>query len=209
MASDISDLQKRIREFVDERDWDQFHNPKDLALSLILESAEVLEHFQWKNDAEMADYAVNHKDDIGEELADVLYWTLLLANKLKIDLSDAFKAKMLINEAKYPIEKAKGKPEEIHGACRRMIVYSASKLKFQEDVMSNDIAAIIMDAFKEKTGHSTGPSEITSWQNSLQYMERVLADGVIPNASGVAIEYHIPQSSKRIDFNYYWQKRRR
>ncbi len=108
MASDISDLQKRIREFVDERDWDQFHNPKDLALSLILESAEVLEHFQWKNDAEMADYAVNHKDDIGEELADVLYWTLLLANKLKIDLSDAFKAKMLINEAKYPIEKAKG-----------------------------------------------------------------------------------------------------
>lgn len=66
--------------------------------------------------------------------------------------------------------------------------------------MSNDIAAIITEAFKEKTGHSTGLSEITSWQNSLQYMERVLADGDIPNDSGVAIEYHIPQSSKRIDF---------
>lgn len=66
--------------------------------------------------------------------------------------------------------------------------------------MSNDIAAIITEAFKEKTGHSTGPSEITSWQNSLQYMERVLADEDIPDDSGVAIEYHIPQSSKRIDF---------
>ncbi len=104
----LEDLQLAIRQFVDERDWDQFHNPKDLAISLNLEASEVLEHFQWKNDAEMAEHSINHKDDVGEELADVLYWTLLLANKLKIDLSDAFRAKMLINEAKYPIEKAKG-----------------------------------------------------------------------------------------------------
>lgn len=81
-----------------------------------------------------------------------------------------------------------------------MIVYFANKEQFQADVMSNDIAAIITRAFKEKTGHSTGISEITSWQNSLQYMDRVLGDAEIPGGASVAIEYHIPQSSKRIDF---------
>ncbi len=81
-----------------------------------------------------------------------------------------------------------------------MIVYSETKQKFQDDVMSNDIAAIIAQAFKEHTGHNTGLSEITSWQNSLQYMDRVLNDPDIPGDAGVAIEYHIPQSSKRIDF---------
>lgn len=108
MASDIADLQKRIREFVDERDWDKFHNPKDLAISLSLEAAEVLEHFQWKNDQEMADHVINRKDDVGEEIADVLYWVLLLSNKVELDLTDAFEKKMQKNEAKYPIEKARG-----------------------------------------------------------------------------------------------------
>lgn len=108
MASDIADLQKRIRKFVDDRDWDQFHNPKDLAISLSLEAAEVLEHFQWKNEDEMADHIKNRKDDVGEEIADVLYWVLLLSNKIDLDLTDAFEKKMQKNEAKYPIEKAKG-----------------------------------------------------------------------------------------------------
>ena len=81
-----------------------------------------------------------------------------------------------------------------------MIVYSATKQQFQHDVMSNDIANIIYRAYKEKTGKSTGISEIDSWRNSLQYMDRVLNDSDIPDDSGVAIEYHIPQSSKRIDF---------
>lgn len=81
-----------------------------------------------------------------------------------------------------------------------MIVYSATKQEFQDDVMSNDIAGIIQAAFKEVTGHSTGQSEIESWRNSLQYVDRVLGDTTIPSDAGVAIEYHIPQSSKRIDF---------
>ncbi len=81
-----------------------------------------------------------------------------------------------------------------------MIVYSATKDKFQNDVMSNNIGEIILKAYQTATGHKTGSSEITSWTNSLQYMERVLADNDIPNDSGIAIEYHIPQSSKRIDF---------
>ena len=103
----ISQLQKQIRKFCDERDWDQFHNPKDLSISLSLEAAEVLEHFQWKNDEEMAKHSLENKKDIGEELADVFYWVLLLANKLDIDLISALDKKMKQNEAKYPIEKAK------------------------------------------------------------------------------------------------------
>ncbi len=81
-----------------------------------------------------------------------------------------------------------------------MIVYSATKAKFQDDVMTNDIGNIILSAFKGATGHSTSDSEIGSWVNSLQYMDRVLADGDIPGNAGVAIEYHLPQTSKRIDF---------
>ncbi len=81
-----------------------------------------------------------------------------------------------------------------------MIVYSATKSKFQADVMTNDIGNIILSAFKGATGHSTSESEIGSWVNSLQYMDRVLTDGDIPDNAGVAIEYHLPQTSKRIDF---------
>lgn len=104
----FEELQSMIRKFVDDRDWDQFHKPKDLAISLNLEAAEVLEHFQWKSPEEIVEYVADHKDDIGEELSDVLYWVLLLVNKLDIDLSAAFKAKIAKNEAKYPVEKAKG-----------------------------------------------------------------------------------------------------
>lgn len=81
-----------------------------------------------------------------------------------------------------------------------MIVYSASKEGFQNDVMSNDIEGIIHHAYRKATGKSTGLSELESWRNSLQYMERVLSDNEIPADCGIAIEYHIPQSSKRIDF---------
>jgi hypothetical protein len=81
-----------------------------------------------------------------------------------------------------------------------MIVYSSTKTKFQDDVMSNDIGSIIYEAYKAATGRSTGKSEINSWINSLQYMERVISDNEIPSDAGIAIEYHIPQSSKRIDF---------
>jgi dCTP diphosphatase len=104
----IEDLQKKIRQFVDERDWDQFHNPKDLSISLALEAAEVMEHFQWKSNEEMIEHARKNKGAVGEELADVFYWVLLLANKLDVDLSEAFEKKMTQNAAKYPVEKAKG-----------------------------------------------------------------------------------------------------
>ncbi len=102
------EILKRMLEFREARDWKQFHNTKDLALSLVLESAEVLEHFQWKNGKELEQYVESHKSEIGEELADTLYWILLLAHDLDIDVFDALDKKMEKNEKKYPVEKAKG-----------------------------------------------------------------------------------------------------
>jgi hypothetical protein len=81
-----------------------------------------------------------------------------------------------------------------------MIVYSGTKEKFRHDIMTNVRDTIIYNAFKAATGHSTGQSEITSWRNSLQFMDRIVGDNDIPSDVGVSIEYHIPQSSKRIDF---------
>ncbi len=105
----INELIKKIIVFRDARDWKQFHNPKDIALSLVLESTEVMEHFQWKNNKEMEKYVIAKKNAIGEELADVLYWVLLMSHDLKIDVLDALEKKILKNEKKYPIKKTKGK----------------------------------------------------------------------------------------------------
>jgi dCTP diphosphatase len=106
--SEIKGLIEKIKKFRDARDWKQFHNPKDLALSMTLEAAEVLEHFQWKNPEEIEKYVKTNKEEIGEELCDVLYWTLLMSHDLDIDILDAFNRKMEQNEKKYPVEKAKG-----------------------------------------------------------------------------------------------------
>ena len=107
--SDIKDLTEKIIKFRDARDWKKFHNPKDIALSLVLEIAEVVEHFQWKNQAEIDEYIKSNKEEIGEELADVLYWVLLISHDLKIDIKKALKKKIKKNEKKYPVDKAKGK----------------------------------------------------------------------------------------------------
>ncbi len=103
------ELTKRIIAFRNARDWKQFHNPKDVALSLVLEASEVMEHFQWKNKEEIEKYVKTNKEDIGEELADVLYWVLLMGHDLKIDVLKALEKKIKKNEEKYPIEKAKGR----------------------------------------------------------------------------------------------------
>jgi dCTP diphosphatase len=107
--SDVKSLTRRIVKFRNARDWKQFHNPKDVSLSLVLEAGEVMEHFQWKNKEEIEKYIVTNKDDIGEELADVLYWVLLMSHDLKIDVLEALEKKIKKNEDKYPVEKAKGK----------------------------------------------------------------------------------------------------
>lgn len=106
--SDIKALTDRILRFRNARNWKQFHNPKDVALSLSLEAAEVLEHFQWKNGDELKKYVKTHKEHIGEELADVFYWILLMSHDLDIDIKKALENKMKKNEKKYPVKKARG-----------------------------------------------------------------------------------------------------
>ena len=106
--SEIKDLTAKIGKIRDDRDWKQFHNPKDMAVSLALEANEVLEHFQWRNGAEMDEYVKTHKDEIGEELADVLYWVLAMSSGIDLDIKEALEKKLLKTEKKYPVEKAKG-----------------------------------------------------------------------------------------------------
>lgn len=107
MASTQS-ITKKLIKFRNKRDWEQFHNPKDLALSLTLEAAEVLEHFQWKSDKEIRTYIKTHKRELGEELADVFNWVLTLSHDLGIDILKASEAKIRSNGKKYPIRKSKG-----------------------------------------------------------------------------------------------------
>ncbi|MFC1700385.1 nucleotide pyrophosphohydrolase, partial [Patescibacteria group bacterium] len=104
----VKELTKKIITFRNARDWKQFHNPKDVAISLVLEATEVMEHFQWKNDEEIEKHVRVKKEDLGEELADVLYWLLLLSHDLDIDLLDALDKKINKNDKRYPVEKAKG-----------------------------------------------------------------------------------------------------
>lgn len=106
--SELKNMQKRIVDFRDARDWKQFHNPKDMALSLVLEATEVLEHFQWKNNYEIEEYLKINKDKLADELVDTLYWVLLMANDLDLNLQEAFEKKMKHNEKKYKVEKSKG-----------------------------------------------------------------------------------------------------
>ena|SRR3989344_5928098 len=88
--NDFDKLIAKINTFRDTRNWRQFHKPKDCALSLALEAAEVLEHFQWRNGAELEKYLKTNKSDIADELSDVLWWVLVLSHDLDIDLQKAF-----------------------------------------------------------------------------------------------------------------------
>ena len=98
-------LVQRIKVFCDERDWSQFHDPKNLAISLQLESSEVLELFQWTKNNEIKQ---GKEQELSDELADVLYWLIMLSNRYQINLLEALDKKMNKNEQKYPIEKSKG-----------------------------------------------------------------------------------------------------
>ncbi len=94
--------------FRDDRDWAQFHNPKDVALSLSLEVAELLEIMQWRNGQPLLDHLAAEREHVGQELSDILSWVLVLAHDLGVDLPAAFAAKVVHNAAKYPVDRAKG-----------------------------------------------------------------------------------------------------
>lgn len=108
--TNIKQLKEIVKIFCEEREWDQFHNAKDLALALIVEAAELLEHFRWKSEKEIKEMFDNNnkKNEISEEMADVLYFLLRMAQKYDIDLSETLKNKIEKNKEKYPIEKFKG-----------------------------------------------------------------------------------------------------
>lgn len=106
----IKELKDKIQKFCEERDWDQFHGAKDLATALIIEAAELLEHFRWKSESEVKEILDNteKKEHVSDEMADVLYFLIRMAQKYDIDLSKALERKMEKNDKKYPVEKAKG-----------------------------------------------------------------------------------------------------
>ncbi|MBF0217795.1 MAG: nucleotide pyrophosphohydrolase [Candidatus Omnitrophica bacterium] len=106
---ELKALTDKIIKFRDARDWAQFHNHKDVALSLVLEASEVLEHFQWRSPSEVEAHGVSAKPELSDELADVAIYLLELAHNLGIDLSEAIPRKMAKNAVKYPVEKARGR----------------------------------------------------------------------------------------------------
>ena len=110
--SSIEELSELVQRFRDARDWKQFHNPKDMVISLFLEVSELAEHLQWKSEEEFASWLEENRGDFAEELADILYWVLLIARDTEIDLSAAFKQKMEKNSAKYPVERARGRKDK-------------------------------------------------------------------------------------------------
>jgi len=106
--SDLARLRAIVRTFVDERDWDQFHTPKNLASALSVEAAELLEHFQWLQSGRLDELGAAKLQEVRHEMADVLVYLVRLADKLDVDLLAAVEDKMVLNRAKYPAELVRG-----------------------------------------------------------------------------------------------------
>ena len=107
--SEIKKITEKIKKFRDERDWMQFHDPKNMAVSIILEASELLEHFQWKTTEEVEQYIKQNRVEIKDEIADTALYLFELADNLGINLIEAIEEKIKKNEMKYPIEKSKGR----------------------------------------------------------------------------------------------------
>lgn len=106
--TEIPELQQRLREFAEHRDWKQFHSPKNLSMALIVEAAELLEHFQWLTQDESFNLSNEKLEAVGEELADIFVYLVRLADQLDIDLSAAVDNKIGQNELKYPADLVRG-----------------------------------------------------------------------------------------------------
>jgi NTP pyrophosphatase (non-canonical NTP hydrolase) len=98
--------------FRDERDWKQFHSPRNLCASICIEAAELLECFQWSSDATLESDVRERREDVEDEIADVLIYTLLLAHDLGVDVADAVERKLAKNAIRYPVERARGSREK-------------------------------------------------------------------------------------------------
>jgi dCTP diphosphatase len=107
-SSELLMLRDRLRAFSDERDWDQFHTPKNLAMALMVEAAELLEHFQWLTPDQSFNLPEKNQAEVQEELADVLLYLIRIADKLGVDLHEAALLKMEKNALKYPADIVRG-----------------------------------------------------------------------------------------------------
>lgn len=105
----VEDLILELRQFARERDWDQFHSPKNLAMALSVEVAEIIEHFQWLTEEQSQSLPPEKLAKIKEEIGDVLIYLVRLADRLEVDPVEAAREKIEKNRAKYPAEKVKGK----------------------------------------------------------------------------------------------------
>jgi NTP pyrophosphatase (non-canonical NTP hydrolase) len=112
-AQSISDLAIALRAFAAEREWDQFHSPRNLAAALSVEASEVLEHFQWKTDEQSRSLSREQKEEVAMELADVFIYLVRLADRLDVDLLQAAREKMQVNAQKYPVEVTRGTIKKI------------------------------------------------------------------------------------------------
>jgi NTP pyrophosphatase (non-canonical NTP hydrolase) len=115
-VTDIEKLQDRLQEFADQRDWNQFHSPKNLSMALIVEAGELVEHFQWLTQEESYNLPADTLEKVGEELADTFVYLVRLAAQLGIDLPAAVDRKIMLNEKKYP-------PDLVRGSARKYNEY--------------------------------------------------------------------------------------
>ena len=106
--SKLEKIKMRLRQFADERDWDQFHSPKNLAMALIVEAAELVEHFQWLSEKQSRKLPADKLAEVEQEIADIQIYLIRLADKLGIDMEKAVNAKIELNEKKYPADKVRG-----------------------------------------------------------------------------------------------------
>jgi NTP pyrophosphatase (non-canonical NTP hydrolase) len=104
----LEDIKEQLRNFARERDWEQFHSPKNLAMALIVEAAELTEHFQWLTEAQSQALDPAKREQVAQELADVFLYLVRLADCLDINLMDAAQRKLAINAQKYPADKVRG-----------------------------------------------------------------------------------------------------
>ena len=107
-ADGLLNLRDELRRFAAERDWDQFHSPKNIAIALSVEASELLEHFQWLTEEQSRSLSIEQLDAVCKEMADVLLYLVRIADKLDINLIEAAESKMSENAQKYPVEKTKG-----------------------------------------------------------------------------------------------------
>jgi NTP pyrophosphatase (non-canonical NTP hydrolase) len=108
----LDQIKHRLREFAAERDWDQFHSPKNLAMALIVEAAELVEHFQWLTEEQSQALSPDKLAEVEQEIADIQIYLIRLADKLGVDMEKAVNAKIELNAKKYPADKVRGKCDD-------------------------------------------------------------------------------------------------